>query len=308
MRAGPSSYSARKKTPGSSASKTYSNSKKREASVASSSRGPARNTPRLNSRVFALWKQDGHYYAGTVKKRCDSGYTVSFCDNTTMPDIPIEHLRAFDLRTGDSVIYGEYGHVAKVDHVDGQTIHITTPCNVLPLPTLHFRDIKISSKTIESQWKDRKLTDQMIGIARNSNADDRWISKTSGPSSSWDCFLHGCAIIISLSVTDRSEHKRISDELSNKVRLNKGISLEGWHEVVHLEGQYSEQHWYIERKDVKWKGSEKIRRLFLLGNDATQKVKYLFAIALGVPCLSLEWLNEEALVSIRLFCDACPIN
>ncbi|KAF5373665.1 hypothetical protein D9758_000621 [Tetrapyrgos nigripes] len=282
--------------PSTSTSKTRSNSKKREASVASSSGSSTKAPLRLHGpdyRVFALWKQDAHYYAGVVTEIENSGYTVAFCDNTERKDIAIEHMRIFDLRRGDSVVYGEHNHVGTVSRVGEDDIHIIAGVNPRP-QLLHYKDIKVSSKTVESQWTNRMLTEQMIKtIGEQESRQFLYVGK-SVDINTLDHFLRGCAIVPSFSSTDPTEREQVIDGLRGVLETQSGKLLSDWHDVIHLKGKKCTQHWYIESKDVRWKGLEDIRRLYLVGDDTSQKAKFLFAIAIGVPCLSKEWLEDEA--------------
>ncbi|THU88413.1 hypothetical protein K435DRAFT_782066 [Dendrothele bispora CBS 962.96] len=286
------------------------------------------------TRVFALWKQDAHYYPGTVKAQDSKtqAYTVVFDDLTEKTDISLEHMRVFDLRSGDSIVYGG-SIIGIVDRVVNAYVFVTLAGQKRAQKIL-LRDVLISSKTINSEWEDRKMTNDMIKIGGSSrkrhrsssvsthisdqdnaraedesndeldvlyaeeSADEKEESSAVSKSklTPKEHFLRGCGVIATfsagLSPKTREEH---FSRLRSTLAHHGGQFVSDWHHVLHLEGRFGPKssYWYIERKGAVWKDNRDIRRLYLMADEASQKSKFLFALAIGVPCLSLDWLFDE---------------
>jgi len=249
-------------------------------------------------RVFALWKQDAHYYAGTISAQNTKTetYTVEFDDNTIKHDISIEDMRVLDLRPGDNIVYGK-GIIGTVDRVVNPHVFISTSGKKKAHKIL-LQQVLISSKTINSEWADRRLTKEMVGLVEDEATGeqeprDELAKEVPVPG---DHFLNGCGIIATFSAgLPQDERERNISRLRSILARHGGQLVGDWHNVLSLEGKLGPKnaYWYIEKKGVCLREGKDFKRLFLMADELSQKTKFLFALAMGVPCLELQWLFED---------------
>ena len=55
--------------------------------------------------------------------------------------------------------------------------------------------------------------------------------------------------------------------------------------------EYKGQQWTLTAKDIQWRRTKDIDRVFLISDGTHQKPKFLIALALGIPCVDVEWLK-----------------
>jgi len=312
--AGPSS---RKRKRG--AKTTDSKVSKADSRVSTKSNKPSFNTPstrqnkRLRSvvstsasrsgvggatRVFALWKQDGHYYSGVVHSiPARSRYLVEF-DDATQGTINIDQMRQCELRVGDDVIIAGRSRSAKVVNlVSDNVVSVNVDDEYLEV---EMPDIRIASKTISYAWKDRKLSPESIVTvvkpARplKSSPSPSKQSVLSTASSRRKVFAK-IGLVVTLSAGNEN-WERDKDRVMLAIKNNGGTVIDDWASIIHMDGKHSHsnQRWIVHKDQVQWNGKEGIERVFLLADDANQKPKYLIALALGIPCLSVNWLHDSA--------------
>ncbi|KAJ7116717.1 hypothetical protein C8R44DRAFT_739400 [Mycena epipterygia] len=131
---------------------------------------PARNTrPGLGrssaglitgTHVFALWREDSHYYSAVVQQCVGSKYVVRFDDDDTEATVPLKHMRPCSkLEEGDSIILkSDNAKVSKIKSDGSFTIE-----RVLALSS-----IKISAYDVEEKWQDCMLSHVDIVCAMQS--------------------------------------------------------------------------------------------------------------------------------------------
>jgi hypothetical protein len=239
------------------------------------------------TRVMALWKQDGHYYSGTIAKCCTGNrYTIEF-DDKSKDTVSLSSMRLGDLHAGDIVLICQGGQKAKVVQVSTRKakrfvlLETTTDGDVEEIE-VEMGEIMIAPRTILTQWNDRMVSEDSI-YAR----EDTEMRRTA-PSA----ILSNIGLVTTLSPSiHRSEQLR--KELTQIIEQHGGVVIEDFSKVMSITGKSSQhgQQWIAEETDLAWAGLD-IERLYLLSDDASQKPKYLEALALGVPCLSLNWLND----------------
>lgn len=270
---------------------------KRQRSMTSSAKATNANA----TRVFALWRQDGHFYSGTVHMlQEDNRYLVKFDDETEGP-INLEQMRTCQLHVGDNVLLPGRTRSSKVrdaSNIEDNVVMVETDGDS---EEVELRNIRIASRTIKSAWKDRFLAPEGVvpaipPIKRGGSPTPSGVSLVSAQSnkSIRKKFLCKTGLVVSLSAGNANLEKA-KESLLNAIRNNGGVVLEDWTSVVKMEGKHSANNnrWVLNKDEVQWNTKEDIERVFLLADDSTQKPKFLMAIGLGIPCLSLNWLHDS---------------
>lgn len=271
------------------------NAKRLKSTVSSMTNHTTNQEP---TRVFALWKQDGHYYSGTIHS-CQGGarYVIQF-DDGTEGVVNIEQMRLAEVRVGDDVLVANQARSSKVVNVYNEQLQVRMgdddELDVLA------KDIRIAHKTISHAWKDRILnSDDVIPIQPVRSKVSPTPSKSSilsGQSSKGNRrkVLAKTALIVTLSVGNDNWEKD-KGSVMNAVKHSGGIVIDDLANVIRMDGKHSHSNnrWVIKKDEAKWTGRDEIERLFLLADDANQKPKFLIALALGIPCLSTSWLHDS---------------
>lgn len=193
--------------------------------------------------------------------------------------------------------------------------------------TIESKNLRVSEKEVERQWVDRRLEIDDVELAEinsfstntGTNSNEASLATpapkpatnappsarrvhyalpgsaqrqqggrvgTRGPERSG--LFTGIAFVIThhpeSGVTDARK-----DRLKKDIERYGGYVANNWDEVYSIEG-----HGNISgRKDIKWVLNKPgITNVLLLADKATQTVKYLMALALGVPCVSTQWITD----------------
>ena len=79
------------------------------------------------------------------------------------------------------------------------------------------------------------------------------------------------------------------------VKESGGAVISDWADIFSLQGQHSNggKRWVISKDDVRFTRKDGLERVFLLSDNFNGKPKYLLALALGIPCVSVEWLEQS---------------
>ncbi|KAI0082615.1 hypothetical protein K474DRAFT_1654725 [Panus rudis PR-1116 ss-1] len=298
-RGAPASRASKGKKSSATRSKTSSTPQNRptkrlkSASVTKSSVLPA-------TRVFALWKADNCYYSGvvhSVSEKSSNKFLVKFDDNAEEV-VDVSKMRLCQPKVGDSVLF--HGSLkGKISEVSGGDPHDTVVVeNDSGAEIAHYelivKEIKVASRALQFEWKDRALqAEDIIPIVRPKIKNSPTPSRTSiasGSSSNTRKILVRTGIVISQSPGNDSSKK--VEWLTTNIKSRGGTIVEDWGHVLDMEGKHSMQgkRWIIQHSDVRLLKQD-LDRIFLLSDDATHKPKFLIALALGVPCLSLKWLD-----------------
>ncbi|EGN93269.1 hypothetical protein SERLA73DRAFT_189814 [Serpula lacrymans var. lacrymans S7.3] len=273
---------------------------KRLRSVASASRTMSEPP----TRVFALWKQDGHYYSGTVhslQSPSSTRYLVKFDDNTE-DVVDITRMRRCQLKVGDNVIMVEGGLRGKVTYADGLEtegvvrVEVDNGSKVIT-SEVETADIRIASRTLASQWKDRMLSAELIvamvkpkPIKATPSPSKVSIQSTTSTKSE-SKVLAKTGLVVTLSATN-SNRDADRDTVTSLIKSHGGVVIEEWSNIFLMNGTHSQgnKRWVALKDDIRWNPKYGIERVFLLSDDANQKPKFLIALALGIPCISFDWL------------------
>ncbi|OCH92215.1 hypothetical protein OBBRIDRAFT_727222 [Obba rivulosa] len=280
------------------------------------------------TRVFALWKQDNHYYTGIVHSMASDNpprYLIKFDDNTE-DRVDATKLRMCLLKAGDHVMMGTNMRAIVVEDTMSGATDVCVRFNnsddddamVVPL-----NNVRIASRTLLSRFKDRVLDPKdiipAIGPApfKPSPSPNRLSLASDGSAKGNRKLFSKTGLVVTLG-PGNDDWERVKDRLMLSIRNHGGAVVEDWCDIFTLDGTFSQgnKRWIGEKDDIRWIERDDIDRVFLLSDDANQKPKFLIALALGIPCLSTEWLevsiNErterdwQAYLLPAGFCD--PLN
>jgi len=104
--------------------------------------------------------------------------------------------------------------------------------------------------------------------------------------------LNRTGLVVTLSPGNKNWEK-IRENVMLAIKNNGGTVIEDWSCIFPMDGIHSNSNkrWVAVADDVQWVPKDGIQRVFLLADDANQKPKFLIALALGIPCLSFDWLH-----------------
>lgn len=261
------------------------------------------------TRVLALWKSDASWYTGTVHSALGGDrFKVKF-DDGTEDMLLVSHMRrASDIREGDIINPVGFSATARVINVDDWE-----PRNSLQAIFLDGEDegvqvdvtaahVKIANRTVQGHWNDRKLErDEIIPtIGRKSLKDSPSPSKMSVVSGMSGAvvrnkLLSRYGFVITLGPhNDNYEQDRA--RIVKTITDHGGTVIGDWGDILAFQGKHAkgDKRWIIQASDIKLHQPKGVDRVFLISDQFTQKPKYLIALALGVPCVSEEWLNAVA--------------
>ena len=256
------------------------------------------------TRVFALWQGSGEqaYYSGTVHRASVSAparYLVKFDDETEC-EVDVVHMRRCELVTGDSVLHNHLndGHrKARVIEVSGD--RFSAQISGFDVPgEYQVSDIRISTATVRNDWNGRKLTnDQIVPSIRPKSLAETpsRASLTSGGSvvkGGKYKMLSGIGLVVTLSPSNDEWESR-KHKVMGAIKSKGGVVLEDWGDIFNMDGKVekSGKRWVVRKEDVTLRRN--LENVFLISDAPHQKPKYLIALALGIPCVSVDWLTDE---------------
>lgn len=270
----------------------------REASKTPSFASAMRGTKRTKTynpvtQVFALWKQDAAYFAGMVGERVGplDRFRIHF-DDGDEDIVDVKNLRRLELRVGDRVSVVESHEKATVVNVDQQD-YGTVVVQPTDDPTDEFEvkviGIKIQSRAINAQWEDRTI--QSDEIAPPIKSETPSSLRNSGTGLNKKKALAKVGIVVTLSVGSCREKDK--DSILRSIRNIGGTALDDWSDIFSLAGEYSsnKKRWVITSDSIGTETKLDIQQVFLVSDVAHAKPRYLSALALGIPCVSITWLE-----------------
>ena len=254
-------------------------------------------------RVIAFWKGDGYYYPGTVMSMIKNStkFKIHF-DDDTEDDVDIERMRASLLKVKDEVFLNDKNRKAVVTDVSDWagdntlTIEYTEGKENVEME-IHSTDFKIAARTLNAQWKDRILSLEDVVPPQAKRPPSKSLSVAS-TSNLLIKALSGKGFVLTASDNDASQ----KDTATELVRQLGGTVLNDWSEVYSLRGRCANKRWSIKSEDIKYIYRGQIEQVFLLSDSHSAKPKFLTALALGIPCISFDYLADLSLDVSFMFC------
>ncbi|EIW60358.1 uncharacterized protein TRAVEDRAFT_165083 [Trametes versicolor FP-101664 SS1] len=253
------------------------------------------------TRVFALWKTDGHYYPGTVYSLVGPGRYHIYFDDDTEQDAELKFMRACLFKAGDHVLLEDKSR-AKVVNSSPSDIAGHRPDDAITLDldldgeeTVEVRSIILASRTVGAEWGDRILTEDAISTILKPKVPTPTPKGTPAPSENSTRAgrkpLHKTGLVITSSPSNAGAAR---EALVTGIRKHGGVVLDDWSTLFAMDGAVDKrgQRWILKAEDIKWTGRTDVERAFLISDDNHQKPKFLIALALGIPCLSVEWVTS----------------
>lgn len=249
------------------------------------------------TRVFASWPFSDNYYLGIIHSRSSQKdcYIVKF-DDETESNVWISNLRKCEFNVGDKVYLisqKRYGAVSstKLWEQEGKIrVKIEGGDEVDAEPG----GVRISASTIASDWGRRTITANSIVPflqAQSLGASPSKSSLVDGVSSAM--FLKQVGFVVTLSPRDEKWAK-VREELVKKIECKGGTVIVDWSTIFDLEAEHNGKRWSAGLEHVSYsKGTSDIRHVFLLADEMNQKPKFLIALALGIPCVSKDWILDS---------------
>ncbi|KAH9050685.1 hypothetical protein EDB84DRAFT_1555318 [Lactarius hengduanensis] len=278
--------SSRRRLPTVPIRKARNRSTPREASKTPSL---ARATKRHKShhpaatRVFALWKHEAAYFSGIISERVGpiDRFKIQF-DDGDEDVVDLKNIRRLELRVGDRVSVIESQEKAMVANVDGQN-HGTVTVQPTDAPENEFEveinGIKIQSRAISAQWQDRTIgVDEIVTLVSTTKAET-------------PVFLEELECRFEQEGAGQSGNRR-HDEKESILRVIRNIGgtvLDDWSDIFSLAGEYSsnKKRWVVTSDSIGTETKLDIHQVFLISDAANAKARYLTALALGIPCVSV---------------------
>ncbi|KAJ7219364.1 hypothetical protein GGX14DRAFT_21156, partial [Mycena pura] len=242
------------------------------------------------TRVFALWRKDGNYYSGVVHSMIASGrYKINFDDNTT-DEVNIEDMRLCKLNVGDAVfVIGVPGGAVQVTDVSNFDEERVVVDRLGFSRVCHVSELRVASRTVSSHWKERCLEFIMcVEKPRRSvisPAPSGMSVSSVGTSRKAPTLFSRFGFCITHPQPD------VKKRVATYIKSSGGSVIDEWGEVIPVKGNQASSRWLLEWKDAipRFRG---VDRVFLLADDASQTAKYLIALALGIPCLRIDFIEN----------------
>ena len=249
------------------------------------------------TRVFALWKQDAAYFSGIVFERVGQSdrFKINF-DDGDEDFVDVKNLRHLKLQIGDRISIIESHEKATVTNVDGQhqdtvTVRLTEDSSAEL--EIKVSGLKIQSRAIRSQWGDRTMNaDEIVTLVSRPKPETPATSLRNSSASLGKKVLSKVGIVVTLSLG--RDWEREKDMITRIIKTNGGTVLDDWTDIFSLAGEYSsnKKRWVITSDNIGTELKDDIHQVFLVSDAPNAKPRFLTALALGIPCLSVEWLRD----------------
>ena len=249
------------------------------------------------TRVFALWKQDAAYFSGIVFERVGQSdrFKINF-DDGDEDLVDVKNLRQLKLQIGDRISIIESHEKATVTNVDGQhqdavTVQLTDDSSAEL--EIKVSGLKIQSRAIRSQWGDRTMNaDEIVTLVSRTKPETPVTSLRNSSASLGKKVLSKVGIVVTLSLG--RDWEREKDMITRIIKTNGGTVLDDWSDIFSLAGEYSsnKKRWVITSDNIGTELKDDIHQVFLVSDAPNAKPRFLTALALGIPCLSVEWLRD----------------
>ncbi|KZT70132.1 hypothetical protein DAEQUDRAFT_668140 [Daedalea quercina L-15889] len=258
------------------------------------------------TRVFALWRQDNHYYSGVVHSLSSTApprYLIHF-DDGTEDVVEITKMRLCKLMKDDQVILvpgKQKAVVVDVSRFDSDRVVTVEIDNGEELDQLEIDagDIKIASRTLASVWNNRTLVAEEVcpivrpNALKNSPSPSKLTLGSAGSLKSVRRVLVKTGFVVTMSPKN-AHWEKTKGKVMQAIKGSGGIVIDNWTDIFAMDGTYSQggKRWVVRYEDIGCTVRHDIEQVFLLSDDCNTKPKYLIALALGIPCLDYNWILD----------------
>ncbi|CAK5277637.1 unnamed protein product [Mycena citricolor] len=227
--------------------------------------------------IFTFWFQTSFYYVARVLCPSKEGkYKIRFADGKECC-IGLRQMRLFQIRKGERILVTTK-HAAAIALATVQSDAETVPVRMVA-----------SGKQLDVPMAMVHIDAVVYDSRRSVDADELKFCQVSAKQAS--CFA-GCVFLFTL--VDDVKKKKISDVIWEQ----GGTVCAEWPEVIAITEDRKPNRIVLQQQQI----SPNIplgNRLFVLSEQAVASSKYMFALALGVPCLHVDVI--EAIVDARSF-------
>jgi hypothetical protein len=249
----------------------------------------------MASRVLALWKQDAAYFSGIVCERVGQSdrFRIRF-DDGDEDVVDLKNLRRLEFQIGDRITIIESQEKATIADVDKQQqgiVMVQLIDDPLAQMEVEVFGIKVQSRAIKSQWGSRMVnTDEIVTLIPRTKSETPSSLRNSSTGLNKKV-LNKVGIVVTLSVGCDWEKQK--ETIMRYIKTNGGTVLDDWSDVFSLAGEYStnKKRWVITSDNIGTDNKHDIQQVFLVSDAPNTKPRFLTALALGVPCLKVEWLK-----------------
>lgn len=266
----------------------------------------------IGTQIFAPFKSDSFYYGAEVQQvLSDQRVHIKFFDDLEDTSSLIRNLRRFQLRVNDTITVEDGKRATVVDDsrwtADNEVTAIYMDGDEEQSIIINAKDVRIPARSIQSQWKDRSLDPKEImpAIQRRTIRETPSPSKLSSSSVLSSRLtrkpLSRYALIITLGPKNDNSWVVKKEMYQKMVRSSGGTLLNDWSDIYSMPGKYtySNKRFIMTQDDFKYSLRDKnhndtFDKVFLVSDIHNQKPKYLMALALGIPCISTDWLDALA--------------
>ena len=275
----------------------------KRAKTASVARGGSAHVP---TRVFGLWRQMGQYFPGVAVEMVGTTKCKVKFDDGDEETLELKHIRLCQVKPGDSILHPWSRAQKGVPVVDApecpETGYLPTDTVTVEIDDDHHEvevaNIRIAARTVQAEWDDRLLTEDTIvpqirpKLSRTSPTPSR-LSVPSEGSVRGGSKKPLAKTGLVMSFSPNSEYLNSKHDILAQIKRNGGVILDDWTNLYTMEGvvEYKGQQWTLTAKDIQWRRTKDIDRVFLISDGTHQKPKFLIALALGIPCVDVEWLK-----------------
>ncbi|VDC00648.1 unnamed protein product [Peniophora sp. CBMAI 1063] len=254
------------------------------------------------TRVFALWKATGSYFPGTVRSQEGSSYWIDFDDGTDAL-VPLECLRRLALQPGDKVTFSEATAVVVAalgsDKDAAVSVKFVTGQDKDEKEDTTVGCLEIPSRTISAQWRERTLSaEDIVPSVRPHGVQDTPTPSRASTLNNTD-HLSGIAFVITLSTTTNRD--QVFTDTKKIVTRHGGKLLDEWSDLYHIPcapesgSGRSAGRWTWDPAKFEFKpkvAARGVEKVFLISDEPSHKIKYMMALAWGVPCLSIDAIKD----------------
>ena len=183
--------------------------------------------------------------------------------------------------------YKQPGRVTAIDRWDSEgyvRVQVETGGEL----DVKANSIKIHESVIDKDWGERPVREDSICTllqAQGLNASTSKPTAVNGTSTSK--FLKRIGFVVTMKSAGEDSRTHIFELIRN----NGGKVIDDWANVFPFSPAQTDRSWVACQADVKYKDLG-LQTVFLLADEPNQKPKYLVALALGIPCVSTQWLLD----------------